>query len=116
MKKTLYTVIIAFSLSLGACSSQPVLAPANTLLEKYAYAKTTESVMLTAATVNRRNGVITKATESYVVKTLKTVDGLLEESVILSKTDLTSANSQLEAALTIINSVKQFLNDNGIKQ
>ena len=108
-------IIITSMLFLGACSSMQVVAP-KTFEQTYVEAKTTLSVLLEADHASFKAGVIPKATESYVATVIINANQLLESAHTLSKTDMTSATGQINAANTVITSLQQYMNTQGIFQ
>ncbi len=113
MKKYIITLIFLMSLILTSCSTLKLASP-ESFEQSYAYAKTTESVMLEAAHISYKNGLITKATESYIAVTIENTNETVKAARELSKTDLSSATSQLNGALQIIASLKDFMEKQGI--
>lgn len=112
MMKRLF-FLIAFTV-LTACSVLQI-PPAKTFSEKYAYGVVTVASIISTTDAALQSDVIDVSKARFVRAGSVGAKAAMDEALRISKTDLSAATGKLDAAITVLDSLKKYLNDNGVK-
>lgn len=111
MKKLFF--LLAFTV-LTACSALQI-PTAKTFSEKYAYGVVTVASIISATDAALQSDLIDVSKAKYVRTAAVGAKATMDEALRISKTDLSTASNKLDAAITVLDSLKKYLNDNGVK-
>lgn len=111
MKKALFYLLTLITLS--GCATLGTEKP-KTFRDHVAYAYATEATIIDTAKTAYSAGKISADVRDKIYIGVQSGDTILKEAVILEKTDLSSAQSKLEAALKVFKELKDKLKQNGV--
>lgn len=99
---------------LSACSVLQV-PPAKTFSEKYAYGVVTVASIISTTDAALQSDLIDVSKAKFVRTSAVGAKATMDEALRISKADISTASDKLDAAITVLDSLKKYLNDNGVK-
>lgn len=107
----LFTAFLLF-FSLTACQALQLTEP-ETFSQKWSYALTANASIRTAAATAVDSEILSMEKGEYALRSTDAIRSLLDESLELSKTDISTAEGKLSAAQDLIEAIKSYLTENG---